>query len=70
MKFDFDVIVIGSGFGGSVMTCRLAEKGIKVCLLERGKHYKMWDFPRRIHEIKEKANLGSERQTLWLYGNS
>ena len=54
MKFDFDVIVIGSGFGGSVMTCRLAEKGIKVCQLERGKHYKMWDFPRRIHEIKEK----------------
>ena len=49
----FDVIVIGSGFGGSVMTCRLAEKGYKVCLLERGKKYGFGEFPRRINEIKE-----------------
>lgn len=49
---DYDVIVIGSGFGGSVMTCRLAEKGYHVCLLERGKEYDMGDFPRRIDELK------------------
>ena len=54
MKYDFDVIVIGSGFGGSVMTCRLSEKGFKVCLLERGKEYKMHEFPRRIKEVKER----------------
>ncbi len=53
-SFDYDVIVIGSGFGGSVMSCRLSEKGYKVCLLERGKQYGMWEFPRRINEIKEK----------------
>jgi len=50
--FDFDAIVVGSGFGGSVMTLRLAEKGMKVCLLERGKRYGMHGFPRRIHEMK------------------
>jgi len=50
----FDVIVIGSGFGGSVMTCRLAEKGYKVCLLERGKKYGFGEFPRRIDEVKNK----------------
>lgn len=51
---DFDYIVIGSGFGGSVMTCRLSEKGHKVALLERGRKYGMHEFPRRIHEVKEK----------------
>jgi cholesterol oxidase len=52
--FDFDAIVVGSGFGGSVMTLRLAEKGLRVCLLERGRRYGMHDFPRRIHEIKSR----------------
>jgi len=49
---EFDVVVIGSGFGGSVMTCRLAEKGYRVCLLERGQEYGFNAFPRRIHELK------------------
>jgi cholesterol oxidase len=37
---NFDVIVIGSGFGGAITTCRLAEKGYKVLILERGRR---WD---------------------------
>ncbi len=52
MKLDFDVIVIGSGFGGSVMSLRLVEKGYQVCLLERGQEWGMNSFPRRIEEIK------------------
>jgi cholesterol oxidase len=51
---DFEAIVVGSGFGGSVMTLRLAEKGLRVCLLERGKRYGMHGFPRRIHEMKSR----------------
>ncbi|MFQ5628963.1 MAG: NAD(P)-binding protein, partial [bacterium] len=51
-KFDFDAVVIGSGFGGSVMTCRLAEKGYAVCLLERGRRYGYGEFPRHTHEAK------------------
>jgi len=35
----FDAVIIGSGFGGSVMAYRLAEAGLRVCLLERGKAY-------------------------------
>jgi len=42
----FDAIVIGSGFGGSVMAYRLAEQGLNVCLLERGKPYPPGSFPR------------------------
>ena len=32
----FEAVVVGSGFGGSVMAHRLAEGGLRVCLLERG----------------------------------
>lgn len=42
----FDFVVIGSGFGGSVSAMRLAEKGYRVLVLERGKRYQAEDFPR------------------------
>ena len=32
----FDAVVIGTGFGGAVTACRLAEAGFSVCVLERG----------------------------------
>jgi cholesterol oxidase len=41
-----DAIVIGSGFGGAVSACRLAESGRRVLVLERGPHRKGDDFPR------------------------
>lgn len=43
-QFDYDFIVIGSGFGGSVSAMRLSEKGYKVCVLERGKRFRAQDF--------------------------
>lgn len=43
---DYDVIVIGSGFGGAITACRLAEKGMKVCILERGRRWEVKDYPR------------------------
>lgn len=46
MSTRFDVIVIGSGFGGSVMACRLAEKGYRVLVLERGRRWTPQTFPR------------------------
>ena len=42
----FDAVIVGSGFGGSVMAYRLAEAGLRVCLLERGKAYPPFSFPR------------------------
>ena len=35
-RFDYDVLVIGSGFGGSVSALRLTEKGYRVGVLEAG----------------------------------
>ena len=42
----YDAVIVGSGFGGSVMAYRLAEAGLKVCLLERGQAYPPGSFPR------------------------
>jgi cholesterol oxidase len=42
----YDAVIIGSGFGGSVMAFRLAEAGLRVCLLERGKAYPPMSFAR------------------------
>lgn len=43
---DYDYIIIGSGFGGSVSALRLAEKGYRVLVIEKGKWYRAEDFPR------------------------
>jgi cholesterol oxidase len=48
----FDAVVVGSGFGGSVTAYRLAEAGLRVCLLERGKPYPPGSFPRSPAGIK------------------
>ena len=53
MAADYEVIVIGSGFGGSVTSCRLAEAGIQVCVLGRGRRYPMGSFPRRLDELSQ-----------------
>ncbi|HEY9147449.1 MAG TPA: FAD-binding protein, partial [Gammaproteobacteria bacterium] len=44
--YDSDVVVIGSGFGGAVMACRLAERGQQVIVLERGRRWQPEEYPR------------------------
>jgi cholesterol oxidase len=60
----FDAIVVGSGFGGSVIAERLSDAGRSVCVLERGRSYPPNSFPR------DPANLA---RNMWdpghgLYG--
>lgn len=55
----WDAIVIGSGFGGSVSALRLAEKGYRVLVLEKGRRFEAEDFPRTNREL---------RRWLWIPG--
>src|SRR5262245_6691170 len=48
----YDAVIVGSGFGGSVMAYRLAEAGLRVCLLERGRLYPPGSFPRSPYRMK------------------
>lgn len=41
----YDVVVVGSGFGGSVAALRLAEKGYRVAVLEAGRRFADNEFP-------------------------
>ncbi|WP_141620043.1 GMC oxidoreductase [Myxococcus sp. AB036A] len=49
----YDVVVVGSGFGGSISALRLAQAGKSVLVLERGKRYRPGDFPRDVTRTDE-----------------
>ncbi|TWG97100.1 cholesterol oxidase [Nocardioides sp. J9] len=51
--FDYDVLVIGSGFGGSVTALRLTEKGYKVGVLEAGARFTDEDFADSSWDLKK-----------------
>ncbi|WP_309649696.1 GMC family oxidoreductase [Nocardioides sp.] len=50
--YDYDVLVIGSGFGGSVSALRLTEKGYKVGVIEAGPRFEDKDFSQGTLDIK------------------
>jgi cholesterol oxidase len=59
----WDWIVIGSGFGGSVSSLRLVEKGYRVLTLEKGRRFDREDFPETNWDVKRwlwKPEVGLE----------
>ena len=53
MAHEFDVVVIGSGFGGSVAALRLREKGYTVAVLEAGRRFEDRDFPKTSWRLRK-----------------
>ena len=51
-KYDYDYVVIGSGFGGSVSALRLSEKGYRVLVIEKGKWWNSKDFAKTNWNLK------------------
>ena len=49
---EWDFIIIGSGFGGSVSALRLVEKGYRVLVLEKGRRLRAGDFPKTNWNLK------------------
>ena len=50
---DYDVIVVGSGFGGSVTALRLSEKGYRVAVVEAGARFADEDFAKTSFDVKK-----------------
>src|SRR3954470_4841860 len=61
---DYDYLVVGSGFGGSVSAVRLAEKGYSVGVIEMGKRWRPEDFPKTTWNLRRSV----WRPPLGLYG--
>ncbi len=53
MTEEYDYVIVGSGFGGSVSALRLSEKGYKVLVIEKGKWYASEDFPKSNWNLKK-----------------
>ncbi|HJQ07200.1 MAG TPA: GMC family oxidoreductase [Nocardioides sp.] len=51
--YDYDVVVIGSGFGGSVSALRLTEKGYRVGVLEAGRRWNAEDLPKTNWNVRK-----------------
>ena len=51
-QFDYDYVIIGSGFGGSVSALRLSEKGYKVCVIEQGRRFSPNDYAKSNWDLK------------------
>jgi cholesterol oxidase len=53
MKPEYDVVIVGSGFGGSVAALRLVEKGYRVAVLEAGRRFSDRDFPKTSWRLRK-----------------
>ena len=59
IKSEYNIVVIGSGYGGAIAASRLSRAGQKVCLLERGKEHLPGEYPDNIIEATEQMQMHS-----------
>ena len=64
MRSHYDVVVVGSGYGGAIAACRLARAGRSVCVLERGRELHPGDFPEHLAEAarQTQTHLGGRHE--------
>jgi cholesterol oxidase len=67
MRPAYDVVVIGSGFGGAISAARLAQAGLSVAILERGRRWRSDEFPRTIGDLTRGFWEDGKRQGLLEY---
>ncbi|TDN63508.1 alpha/beta fold hydrolase [Paraburkholderia sp. BL10I2N1] len=77
MKPHYQVLVVGSGYGGAIAASRMARAGCDVCLLERGREFMAGEFPStplegaaQMQYNTEEAHLGSPLALLEVHVNA
>ncbi len=68
MEGYYEVVVVGSGYGGAIMACRLAEAGFQVCVLERGKELRPGEYPNTLRHVL--AETQASLPNGWRFGSS
>src|SRR5579862_9980245 len=65
----YDIVIIGSGYGGAITAARLATAGLSparsICILERGKEWQPGDYPEQPIDVL--SQVRSDTQPLGLY---
>ena len=61
IKSRYDVVVVGSGYGGGVTAARLARAGKSVCVLERGREFVTGEFPGRFPDLRREMQVESRK---------
>ena len=64
MKDTYDVVVIGSGYGGSIAASRFSRAGQKVCLLERGVEKISGEFPDTLKETNKEFQVNMAKRQI------
>jgi cholesterol oxidase len=64
LKPRYDVVVVGSGYGGGVAASRLARTGKRVAVLERGREFLTGEFPSRLPQLRGEMQLTGRRLRL------
>jgi cholesterol oxidase len=60
LKLRYDVVVVGSGYGGGVAASRMSRAGKRVAVLERGQEFAIGDFPDRMIEAQEQFQVSRD----------
>jgi choline dehydrogenase-like flavoprotein len=64
LKPHYDVVVVGSGYGGGVSASRLARAGLRVAVLERGREFVTGEFPTRFPDLRAQMQISGRRYRL------
>ena len=64
LKERYDVVVIGSGYGGGVAASHMARAGQSVCILERGREFAPGEFPARFPDIRNELYIHGKKHAM------
>ncbi|MGI9404833.1 MAG: NAD(P)-binding protein, partial [Hyphomicrobiaceae bacterium] len=64
MASHYDVVIVGSGYGGGVAASRLSRAGKRVAVIERGKEFLTGDFPSRLPELRRELQVSGGKMRI------